>query len=79
MFSKFIPYDHTIALVEKTLSPRERLPAEYPVRRVKGRKMIVANVNRRLDCSVSTYLWQQIRKEQLTLLRSYCWRFSIKW
>ena len=71
MFSKFIPYDPTLVSVEGTLSPRVRLPTKYPVRSVKGRKMIVANVNRRLDCSVRTCLWQQIRKEQLTLLRSY--------
>ena len=71
MFLKFIPYDHTMALVEETLSQRERLPTEYPVRRVKGREMIVANVNRRLNRSVRTCLWQQIRKEQFTLLRSY--------
>ena len=74
MFSKFIPYDRTLVSLEGTLSPRERLPTKYPVRRVKGRKMIVANVNHRLDRSVSTYLW-----EQLTLLCSYHWRSSIKW
>ena len=56
MFSKFIPYDRTVVLVEGTLSPRERLPTKYPVRRVKGKKMMVANVNRRLNCSVSTCL-----------------------
>ena len=39
MFSKFIPYDRTLVSVEGTLSPRERLPTKYPVRRVKGRKM----------------------------------------
>ena len=79
MFSKFIPYNCTLVSIEGILSPRVRLPTEYPVRRVKGRKMIVANVNCRLECSVSTCLWQQTRKEQFTLLRSYQWRSSIKW